>query len=212
MEDFQALRKEYASHPLDSFSLLQNPFEQFQNWLEEAWKHGIIEPNAMVLATSTLNGVPSSRTVLLKQIDQNGFVFFTNYQSRKGHEILHNPHVSATFLWKEMERQVVIEGITEKISREESASYFATRPRGTQLGAWASSQDREIPNKEVLIEAYQSLEKTYEGKEIPVPPYWGGYRIKPYTFEFWQGQRNRLHDRFRYFQEDAKWKIVRLSP
>ncbi len=206
------LRSFYSSHELRRKGLLPDPLKQFQQWLKEAQAAQVPEPTAMLLATCTLSGLPSTRTVLLKQLDENGFVFFTNYESRKAQEIAENPHVSATFLWKELERQVNIQGTIKKTSREVSERYFAKRPRQSQLGAAASHQGTIIPSRDILEKEYHRLEELYHGQEIPCPAFWGGYIIQPKVYEFWQGRPNRLHDRFSYQWMDEQWVIERLSP
>lgn len=207
------LRQEYRSHPLNQENLADNPFDQFDLWLSEAIEAKILEPNAMVLATASAEGVPSSRTVLLKKVDRHGFVFFTNYESRKAQELVINPRASLTFLWKEIERQVCIVGVVEKTTREEASEYFAQRPRASQLSAWASPQSRILSSRQVLEESYAKFDALYKGKEVPCPPFWGGFRIVPHRFEFWQGRLNRLHDRFQYIlADDGLWHLDRLAP
>lgn len=207
------LRREYQAHPLDQDMLLSNPIDQLDLWLSQAIKAQILEPNAMVLSTASAEGWPSSRTVLLKKIDHHGLVFFTNYESRKAQQLLVNPRASLTFLWKELERQVTIEGLVEKTSAQEAAEYFAQRPRASQLGAWASKQSHPIESRLLLEEAYANYARLYEGKEVPCPPFWGGFRIIPHRFEFWQGRQNRLHDRFQYtLTTKSLWHIIRLAP
>ncbi len=168
----------------------------------------------MALATATADGVPSSRMVLLKEISQGGFVFYTNYESRKGLELAKNARAAMTFYWKTLQRQVRIEGRITRVSREESEAYFHSRPRGSQAGAWASRQDAIIDSRETLIAKLQEIEKSYEGKEIPLPPWWGGFRLLPLVIEFWTGQPSRLHDRFRFTRDEpgVAWRIDRLSP
>ncbi|MBA3721314.1 MAG: pyridoxamine 5'-phosphate oxidase [Parachlamydiaceae bacterium] len=212
MLNLKQLRREYQYQPFSRDDLAPNPFDQFVKWFEEAKRVGVMEPNAMVLATATAEGKPSTRTVLLKGVENGGFIFFTNIESRKAKEIGQNPLVSVTFLWLEMTRQITIEGIAELVSKEETSGYFASRPRGSQLGSSASRQDQIIESREILEKRYQELEKKYEGKSIPPPEYWGGYRIIPSRFEFWQGQENRLHDRFQYVLDEGVWQIDRLSP
>jgi pyridoxamine 5'-phosphate oxidase len=203
-------RKEYHKHRLSRKDLNENPFSQFELWFKEA--AAIPEANAMQLSTATLEGKPSCRTVLLKQFSQKGFVFYTNHESRKGRELSQNPNAFALFLWKELERQVCLEGPVERISREEAEKYFFTRPRGAQISATASKQDAIIPSREFLEAAYAEVEKAFDGKQLPLPSFWGGYRLIPKRFEFWQGRKNRLHDRFQYRCEGEKWLIERLSP
>ena len=187
---------------------LPNPFDQFDAWFADA--AGLPEPNAMALASS-IDGHPSVRMVLLKERDARGFVFFTNYGSRKGRELLGNPHAALLFFWATLQRQIRIEGTVERVSREESSAYFRTRARGAQVGAWASNQS-EVVTRQVLDARVKEIEAEYEGREIPVPPFWGGFRVKPSSFEFWQGRTHRLHDRLRYVPDGEGWRIERLAP
>jgi pyridoxamine 5'-phosphate oxidase len=210
--DLEKLRLEYSLRELRRKNLKENPFNQFNIWLDEAIENKIMEPNAFVLATSTLFGQPSSRTVLLKNVDSHGFIFFTHYESLKGKEIEANPQVAATFLWKEMERQVNIQGKIKKTNLEISKLYFSKRPRASQLGALASKQSQVIASRDLLEKEYEHLSDLYQNKPIPMPKNWGGYIIEPFLFEFWQGRQNRLHDRFRYLLKDKQWVIERLSP
>nr|WP_166156105.1 MULTISPECIES: pyridoxamine 5'-phosphate oxidase [unclassified Neochlamydia]MBS4169668.1 Pyridoxine/pyridoxamine 5'-phosphate oxidase [Neochlamydia sp. AcF95]NGY95177.1 Pyridoxine/pyridoxamine 5'-phosphate oxidase [Neochlamydia sp. AcF84] len=210
--DLEKLGAEYAKKVLKREDLQADPVKQFQAWLEEAYALQILEPNAMVLATCSKAGLPSIRTVLLKNLDERGLTFFTNYESRKAQEINANPQVSVIFLWKELERQVVIQGLAEKTSREVSTSYFDKRPRQSQLGAVASHQGRILSSRKILEEEYERLSVIYEGLKIPCPEKWGGFIIKPYYYEFWQGRTNRLHDRFSYHLAEQIWHIQRLSP
>lgn len=210
--DFSELRKQYLTQILKAEELNPNPVDQFKKWIEEAILCGIREANSMALATATSTGVPSCRTVLLKQIDERGFVFFTNYESRKGLELAENPLAAACFLWNDLERQVCLKGRTEKVSEAESKAYFSRRPRGSQLAAWSSKQGKKIASRDTLEKEYARLDEFYKDQEIPLPPFWGGYRIIPYFFEFWQGRADRLHDRFQYSLHDDKWVIDRLSP
>jgi len=190
-----------------------NPFAQFEKWFKEAEAKVPILPNAMTLATATKDGVPSARVVLLKGFDEQGFVFYTNYSSQKGQELSQNPIASLSFYWAEPARQVRITGTVTKTSRSESEVYFQTRPIDSQLGAWASNQSEVISGRDVLEQRMEELLKQYEGKRIPLPPYWGGYRLAPYVFEFWQNRASRLHDRLRYRLGDAgEWVIERLAP
>ena len=187
-----------------------SPFEQFDAWFADAVAAGLPEPNAMALATSD-GGLPSVRMVLLKERDPRGFVFFTNYGSRKGRELAGNPRAALLFFWATLQRQIRIEGVVERVSREESAAYFRTRVRGAQVGAWASVQS-EVVTRQALDARVKEIEAEYEGREIPVPPFWGGFRVKPATFEFWQGRNHRLHDRLRYVPDGPGWRIERLAP
>jgi pyridoxamine 5'-phosphate oxidase len=206
------IRRDYNFKSLDIDDLKPNPFDQFQSWYDEAIKASIIEPNAMSLSTVSKEGKPSCRTVLLKKFDQSGFVYFTNLQSRKSKEVKEIPFAAALFYWKELERQVTIEGSVEEADRKEVETYFASRPKGSQLSAWASSQDQIIPSRKVLEDAYRELEKQYLDQKVPLPPFWGGFRIRPIRFEFWQGRPDRLHDRFQYVASPSGWTIERLSP
>lgn len=212
MLDIKHLRREYKSKPLKEENLYESPFDQFTLWFIEAQKAEITEANAMILSTTTKKGRPSSRAVLLKDCScEKGLLFFTNNESRKAREIGENPFVSVTFLWTELARQINIEGTVSKIPDEEAREYFERRPRGSQLGSWASHQD-QIVTREQLEQSYQKYEKEFEEKEIPAPPYWSGFRIQPTRFEFWQGRENRLHDRFQYSLDRNHWVISRLSP
>lgn len=207
------LRNEYTHAGLKESDLDQNPLIQFEKWFNAAVRAGVPEPNAMTLATTDKEGQPAARIVLLKGIEKDGFVFYTNYESRKGRALAENPNAALVFFWPELTRQVNIAGQVEKVSREESAAYFKIRPLGSQLGAWASEQSRIIENREALEMRYEKLAKEYEGKEVPLPPYWGGFRLTPDSIEFWQGRENRLHDRLRYRRNEAgQWIIERLSP
>ncbi|MCE7064879.1 pyridoxamine 5'-phosphate oxidase [Dyadobacter sp. CY326] len=206
------LRQDYNFKGLHEADLDSNPLRQFKLWFEEVIKAGISEPNAMLLSTVS-TGRPSARIVLLKDLDHTGFTFFTNYDSKKGKEIEANPQVALTFFWKEFERQVRIEGLIEKTTDAESAEYFAVRPRGSQIGAWASDQSRHVESREALEERTQLLEQKFAGAEVPRPPHWGGYRVIPDYMEFWQGRPSRLHDRLVYTKTaDNGWNIERLCP
>jgi pyridoxamine 5'-phosphate oxidase len=207
------LRKEYTRAGLKESDADPDPIEQFRNWFDEALAADLHEPNAMTLATATPAGRPSARTVLLKGFDGGGFVFYTNYEGRKGWELETNPYAALVFYWGELERQVRIEGHVSRISEEESDAYFAGRPRGSQLGAWASEQSRPVEDRSTLEERLRALEAEHEGREVPRPPFWGGYRVEPETVEFWQGRENRLHDRLRYRRsESGEWRRERLQP
>jgi pyridoxamine 5'-phosphate oxidase len=212
-KNLSKMRKEYAQTELNESTIDPNPFKQFAGWFEEASAADFEEPNAMALATADAAGNPSVRMVLLKSYDDRGFVFFTNYTSQKGSDLSQNPRAALLFWWDRLDRQVRIEGEVETIKKEESAEYFRTRPAGSQLGAWASEQSSVITGREVLENRLKTLAELYEHKPVPHPPHWGGYRVKPLRFEFWQGRVNRLHDRFRYRKNfDGIWIAERLSP
>jgi len=212
-KDIQNLRQDYRASTLLESAVSPNPIKQFDTWFNDAVKAEIYEPNAMTLATSTHNGRPSARIILLKGFDHNGFAFYTNYLSRKGKEIAKNPHAAMVFFWGPLERQIRIEGTIEKLSKERSEHYFHSRPTGSQIGAIVSPQSQEISGRDVLETKWAQLEAEYEGKEIPKPAYWGGYILKPELIEFWQGGTSRLHDRILYKKADKNnWKIVRLAP
>lgn len=206
------LRKDYTLAGLTEKDLARDPFRQFEKWFQEAEASKLVEPNAMILATATREGRPSARTVLLKGIDGRGFVFYTNYESRKGRELDANPRATLVFPWFAFERQVIVEGPVTKVPREESEAYFHSRPLASQLAAWASAQSSIIPNRKALEEAMKDLEKKYAGREVPLPPFWGGFRVAPDTVEFWQGRRSRLHDRLRYRRGTDGWTVERLAP
>jgi len=210
-ESLDNLRKDYTKDTFNEKTALKNPFEQFKTWFDDAVNFPMMEPNAMALSTVSSDGRPSSRIVLLKRYDENGFVFFTNYESRKGRELETNPYASLLFYWDRLERQIRIEGITEKISSEESDDYFQSRPYESRLGAWASKQSEVLPSRFTLIRELAKLLVKYPAK-VPLPPFWGGYRLKPDMFEFWQGRPSRLHDRIRYSNRGGLWIIERLYP
>lgn len=210
--DASNLRKNYSLNELDETNLISNPFELFKKWFEEATKQKVDEPNAMILVTSTAKGFPSGRTVLMKNFDSTGVTFFTNYNSRKGKEIEENPNVSLVFLWKELERQVRISGKAARVSREESEAYFYSRPIESQVGALISNQSSELESKSKLLDEYEKVLKLYKETKVPFPDNWGGYKIIPIEFEFWQGQPNRLHDRIHFTKINSGWKIKRLYP
>ena len=213
MDCISRLRKEYSRSRLDESVATPDPIEQFRRWFDEALAADLHEPNAMTLATATPEGRPSARIVLIKGFDERGFIFYTNYEGRKARELEANPHCALVFYWAELERQVRIEGRVSRVSEEESDAYFASRPRGSQLGAWVSEQSRSIENRGALELRLREFEREYEGREIPRPPYWGGYRVEPEVIEFWQGRENRLHDRLQYRRsEDGGWERERLQP
>jgi pyridoxamine 5'-phosphate oxidase len=206
------LRKDYTLAGLTEKDLARDPFRQFEKWFQEATAAKIAEPNAMTLCTATREGRPSARTVLLKGFDGRGFVFYTNYESRKGRELHENPNAALLFPWVVLERQVIIEGAVTKVPREESEAYFHSRPRASQLSAWISQQSTVITGREVLEESMKVLDQKYAGREVPLPPHWGGWRLAAETVEFWQGRRSRLHDRLRYRRDQDGWLIERLAP
>ncbi|MGW6838508.1 pyridoxamine 5'-phosphate oxidase [Streptomyces sp. NPDC054949] len=211
--DPAAMRKQYRSQLVDVDGLADDPMAQFSLWFQEAADANLFEPNAMVVSTATPDGRPSSRTVLLKQFDERGFVFFTNHGSRKGRELDANPYASLLFPWHPIARQVIVTGTAARIGRDETAAYFRSRPHGSQLGAWASEQSRVIGSRAELDRRYAELAERYpEGEQVPVPPEWGGLRVVPDAVEFWQGHENRLHDRLRYVREGWKWRVERLCP
>ncbi|MBL7925010.1 MAG: pyridoxamine 5'-phosphate oxidase [Bacteroidia bacterium] len=207
----QGSRIQYDKGILAENHLLEDPLKQFEVWMHEAIAAGVAEPNAMDLSTVS-EGRPSSRIVLLKGVDARGFVFYTNYDSRKGREMADSPFISLNFFWTLQARQVRVEGRVEKVSPEESDAYFASRPRESQIGAWASAQSTVLKNRAVLEENITQLEKQYEGKEVPRPAHWGGYVLVADRIEFWQGRPNRLHDRFLYEDSPSGWMVFRLSP
>lgn len=215
MKEFLSkLRKDYSLMGLSEKDLHESPFTQFENWLIDVANAGVSEPNAMVLSTLDKEGYPQGRIVLLRNFNQKGFVFYTNYNSEKGNEILQHPKVSLNFFWVDLERQVRITGDISKISVVESNEYFNSRPRLNQISAWASPQSEVITSRTILDNRVKELEEEFKNQDvIPKPPFWGGYCVSPVKFEFWQGRPNRLHDRFRYSKlSENKWKIERLAP
>ena len=206
------LRVSYNLAELVEETAPADPYELFQGWLQNALAFQLPEPNAMSLATIGLDGIPNVRTVLLKGLNELGFHFFTNYQSRKGDELAANPGAAAVFLWKERQRQVTVRGRVDKLPREEAESYFASRPYGHQIGAWVSEQSKVITGREWLEERERELRGRYPEGQVPCPPHWGGYALLPVEMEFWQGRTSRLHDRLRYTRNGTGWKIERLSP
>jgi len=213
MPDLGDLREEYGSESLRKSTVHADPIEQFRAWFQEARARGLAEPNAMSLATVDATGQPWTRTVLLKAYDKNGFVFYTNYESRKGAHLAVNSKVSALFPWIQIERQVSITGTAEKIPASESLAYFASRPIGSRLGAWVSQQSSVVSSRALLLSKLEEMKLKFKDGQIPLPSFWGGYRISPASIEFWQGGRHRLHDRLFYSRgEDGKWEIQRLAP
>lgn len=212
MLDLQEMRREYKRDALDEQSVHKSPFLQFEKWFEDAKNAQVMEPNTMILATSSKESIPNIRAVLLKIFDTRGFVFFTNYQSDKAKEIEQNPQVAAEFLWLDLERQVRVIGQCEKISYAESLGYFLKRSRGSQLGAWVSQQSRVISSRKLLSMQVEKMKEKFANKEIPLPDFWGGYRIVPQKIEFWQGRESRLHDRILYTKRAQEWEITRLAP
>ena len=207
------MRRNYAARSLDLADLNPDPFAQFDHWMREAIETEVLEPNAMALATADASGRPNLRTVLLKAFDERGLVFYTNYESAKARDIAANDRVALMFTWLPLERQVVITGTAAKISTTESLKYFLSRPRDSQIGAWASHQSKVITTRSLLETKFAEMKSKFQRGEIPLPDHWGGFRVTPGTFEFWQGRPNRLHDRFRYqATADAGWKIERLMP
>jgi pyridoxamine 5'-phosphate oxidase len=206
------LRKEYSLAGLSEKDVARDPYRQFEKWFQEAEAAKIHEPNAAVLATASKEGLPSARMVLLKGVDGRGFVFYTNYHSRKGRELEANPRAAYLFPWVALERQVIIEGTVVKVAKEESEAYFHSRPRASQLAAWASAQSSIISGRDAIEDAMKGAERKFSGIEAPLPPNWGGFRIIPDAVEFWQGRRSRLHDRLRYRREEGGWIVERLAP
>ncbi|MGA0200787.1 MAG: pyridoxamine 5'-phosphate oxidase [Prochlorotrichaceae cyanobacterium] len=216
--DLSTLRREYSTQGLSRSLLDSDPFVQFEQWFQQATQAELLEPNGMILSTVDAQGMPMQRTVLLKYFDRQGFVFFTNYESRKAQHIQQNPQVCLLFPWWGLERQVIITGTASRISSAESFSYFLSRPRGSQLGAWCSQQSQVISSRQLLELQFAKMHEKFAQGEIPLPPFWGGYRVTPQSFEFWQGRSNRLHDRFLYHSPQTQkptgpaWQIDRLSP
>ncbi|MGD9561904.1 MAG: pyridoxamine 5'-phosphate oxidase [Pyrinomonadaceae bacterium] len=211
-QELAALRQDYSRHELSKASVAADPFDQFSAWFSEAVSAHIFEPNAMHLGTTTAEGQPSGRTVLLKGFDASGFKFYTNYSSRKARELVANPQCYIHFFWKELERQVFIRGRASKTSEADSDEYFARRPYASQIGAWASEQSSVVESREVLENRFADLKAQYPEGSVSRPPFWGGFRVSPEAFEFWQGRPSRLHDRIHYKLENGVWKIERLCP
>lgn len=207
------MRRSATGFALKREDLDDNPIVQFENWFRYACETVPMDPNAVAISTVDMQNRPSSRTVLLKYFDERGFVFFTNFESKKAEHIEANPHVAMLFFWSDAARQVKIRGTAEKIPTSETLKYFVSRPRGSQIGAWVSAQSSVISSRSLLEAEFKKLKEKFKNKEVPLPSFWGGYRVIPYEVEFWQGRRNRLHDRFQYTrQEDGSWEIERLAP
>jgi pyridoxamine 5'-phosphate oxidase len=207
------LRRSYTQQTLDEADTHPNPFAQFEQWFQEALNSQLLEPNAMSLATVDSAGQPSARIVLLKGFDEQGFVFFTNYESYKGQALAHQPKAGLLFAWLELERQIRIDGSVEKITEAESEAYFQSRPRGSQVGAWTSPQSHPLRKRADLDTRQEAVEAVFQGLDkLPLPPFWGGYRVLPTVFEFWQGRESRLHDRIQYVLRDGAWERRRLAP
>lgn len=211
MTDLADIRRNFESDGLRQSDMARDPFEQFTEWMNDALDANILDPNAMTVATVGADNRPSARVVLLKGFDESGFIFFTNYESKKGHDLSTNPNASFNFFWPELHRQVAICGSVEMTSREESEKYFKSRPVDSQIAAWASAQSSEIASREVLEQRFNEFHGKF-GDDVPLPPFWGGFRLTPVKFEFWQGRQNRMHDRIVYTLDRDAWRISRLSP
>ncbi len=212
MKDISAIRKDYIKGSLSEEDVSSHPLHQFEKWWNEAIESELVEPNAMTLSTVSEHGFPSARIVLVKNFSEKGFVFYTNYESNKANDLVANNRVALLFFWKELERQVRIEGLVEKISEEESDAYFHSRPRGSQLAAWSSPQSGIISDRAALERNEAAYEEKFSGVDVPRPGHWGGYLVKPSSIEFWQGRSSRMHDRLKYIMKEDQWQIVRLAP
>lgn len=211
-QDIEQIRRDFAKEELNESTIAENPIQQFSTWFEQALSADLLDPNAMTLSTVNKEGVPSSRIVLLKGVDEQGFRFYTNYKSKKGTELAENPNAALCFYWAALERQVRIEGKVQKLSHDQSEIYFHKRPRLSQLGAWASQQSSKVASRQELESRFDEVKERFEGKEVPLPDFWGGYRLIPDRIEFWQGRRGRLHDRICYKRKNDDWEVFRLSP
>jgi pyridoxamine 5'-phosphate oxidase len=211
-QDIEQIRRDFAKEELSESTIEENPIEQFSAWFKQALSADLLDANAMTLSTVSKEGIPSSRIVLLKGVDEQGFRFYTNYKSRKGKELAENPHGALCFYWAALERQVRIEGKVQKLNRDQSELYFHKRPRLSQLGAWASQQSSKVASREELESQFEKVKERFEGEEVPLPDFWGGYRLIPDRIEFWQGRRGRLHDRICYERKNDGWEVFRLSP
>ncbi|GAA5521583.1 pyridoxamine 5'-phosphate oxidase [Aliifodinibius salicampi] len=211
-QDIEQIRRDFAKEELSESTIEGNPIQQFSVWFDQALSSDLLDANAMTLSTVSKRGIPSSRIVLLKGVDEQGFRFYTNYKSRKGTELAENPHAALCFYWAPLERQVRIEGKVQKMNRDQSEIYFHKRPRLSQLGAWASQQSSKVESREKLETQFKEVKKQFEGEEVPLPDFWGGYRLIPDRIEFWQGRRGRLHDRICYERKNDGWEVFRLSP
>ncbi len=207
-----ALRREYSQQALAKSEVCEDPIDQFTEWFEQAFSADLLDVNAMTLSTTTKQGKPSSRIVLLKGVDEAGFRFYTNYGSRKGRELNNNPYAALCFYWAPLERQVRIEGEVERLSRSASEDYFKQRPRESKLGAWASKQSNKVSSREELEKRFREIKERFENQEIPLPDFWGGFLLRPQRIEFWQGRESRMHDRICYEQSGSEWNIFRLAP
>ena len=212
MKKIQNLRIDYSGKSLDTNKINKNPIEEFKKWFKEAQRKDILEPNAMTLSTLSANKNINSRTVLLKGVNNKGFIFFTNYESRKGNDIKLNNTVSLVFLWKELEKQIIIKGRAKKISKKESDKYFQSRPRSSRIAAWASNQSKKISYENELEESFLKYEEKFKNKKIPLPNFWGGFLVEPKSIEFWIGKKSRMHDRIIYLKNLKSWKIQKLYP
>ena len=212
MDNLRQMRQEYVAGSLNETDMPQSPIEVFKEWMDFAIKSGLTEPNAMTLATATKDGKPSARVVLLKEVNDEGFVFFTNYLSRKGRELVVNPEAAIVFDWHDIERQVRVEGKVEKLSEEESEAYFNERPEDAKIGAWASPQSKIVKDREELEKHLEEIEEQFEGMPVHRPSHWGGYLIRPSVIEFWQGRPSRMHDRLVYYKTEEGWTMHRLAP